>query len=120
MRAVLTRLRPRRSPRIARIGACIPRALLLPGTPAGHPDRERDRLDDLGMARAPLSGRDARSWHRRVAIPAVSCRRAPGSRIVELVSAHTGDQALAPDIAVEDLTDDAQNLIADAVSMDSR
>jgi hypothetical protein len=45
-------------------------------------------------------------------------RAGPWQQDAELVPAHTGDQALAPDIAAEDLTDDAQDLVADVVPMD--
>jgi hypothetical protein len=52
-----------------RVGACEPSGTAFARMPGGHPDRQRDPLDDLWMI--TTSGRFARRSHRRVAIPAV-------------------------------------------------
>ena len=62
------------------------------------------------------SRRDARSSPKRVD-PCRIARARLEQQEPELIPAHTGDQAVAPDIGAEDPTDNAQDLVAGVVPM---
>ena len=83
--------------------------------PTGHPDRKRDPLDGVGMpAHNERAGREELAQAGRDRGRVV--RAGPWQQDPELVPAHTGDQAVAPDIGEEDLADNAQDLVADVVA----
>ena len=97
-----------------RIGACIPFGTAFARMPTGHSDRQRDPLDGLGMAaHNERAGREELAQAGRD--PGRVVRAGPRQQEPELVAAHTGDQAVAPDIGEEDLAYNAQDLVADVV-----
>ena len=112
---MLTRLRPRRFASYSAASArAIPFGTAFARMPTGHPDRERDPLDDLGMtAHDERAGREELAQAGRD--PGRVVRAGPWQQEPELVPAHTGDQAVAPDIGEEDLADNAQDLVPDVV-----
>jgi hypothetical protein len=88
------------------------RALLSPACQPATPIDSVIRSMTSGWPRT-TSCRGARSSHTRVAIPTVIVRAGPWQQEPELVSAQTGDQAVAPDIGQEDVGYDAQDLVED-------
>ena len=112
---MLMQLRPRRFASYSAASArAYHSALLSPACQPATPIESVIRSMTSGQPRT-TSGRDARSSHRRVAIRGRVVRAGPWQQEPELVPAHTGDQAVAPDVGEEDLADDAQDLVADVV-----
>ena len=81
-----------------RVGPCTPSRAAFARMAAGYPDRQRDPLDDLGVA-----AQDQRAGREELAQAEGNTgrvvRAGPRQQDAELVAAETGDQALAPDIA---------------------